>query len=230
MRKQYPGACSIEYQNIMSVVIECLLNWDVKKQTSKGPGVLGNVLAFARADEEQGRGSLHSHWQIWVEELSQKVRDMLFDGDKVKRQQARDEFYKYIDQVMCASYGSDLRVSHVCDMSNDTSDKPVPQPVDEIFESREPQILRDARHAGKCRGIAGKVMECKQCHHCVSAEDLLLSDIQQRYHEEMAPHISSRKVKVYCLFCYSPAIQVLNFIILFLCLFYESEEEKFFIQ
>jgi hypothetical protein len=210
MRKQYPGACSIEYQNIMSVVIECLLNWDVKQQKSKGPGVLGNIIAFARADEEQGRGSLHSHWQIWVEELSRKVRDMLFDQNKDKRQRAREEFYRYIDEVMCASYGSDLRVSHVCDKEEnaDFGQNPVPQPVDEIFEIREPQILRDARHAGKCRGIDGKVMKCKQCSYCVSADELLLSDIQQRYRKDMAPHISTRKVRFYyLLLCYSSATQ-----------------------
>jgi hypothetical protein len=36
---------------------------------------LGKIGAFAAADEEQGRKTLHRHWQIWVEEIDQTVRD-----------------------------------------------------------------------------------------------------------------------------------------------------------
>jgi hypothetical protein len=41
-----------------------MLTWDIKKQTSKGKGILGTVLAFSAADEEQSRKTLHHHWQI----------------------------------------------------------------------------------------------------------------------------------------------------------------------
>ena len=37
------------------------------------------------ADEEQGRKTLHRHWQIWVQELNQTLRDCLFDTDATKR-------------------------------------------------------------------------------------------------------------------------------------------------
>ena len=68
----------------MQIVTEVLLQWDVKKQQSrtKKGGILGKLLAFVRADEEQGRKTLHSHWQIWVEKLNQKLRDQLFDKDE----------------------------------------------------------------------------------------------------------------------------------------------------
>ena len=81
VRLGFPGACSLEYQSVMQVVTEVLLQWDVKKQqsrTEKG-GILGKLLAFVRADEEQGRKTLHSHWQVWVKELNQKLRDQLFE-------------------------------------------------------------------------------------------------------------------------------------------------------
>ncbi len=32
-----------------------MLRWDTKTQLSKGKGILGTVLAFTGADEEQGR-------------------------------------------------------------------------------------------------------------------------------------------------------------------------------
>ena len=77
-RISYPGACSLEFQSVMQILTECLLRWDTKTQTAKGKGILGTVVAFAGADEEQGRKTLHRHWQIWVKEINQTVRDSLF--------------------------------------------------------------------------------------------------------------------------------------------------------
>ena len=60
-RLTYPGACSLEYQNIIQILIEDILQWDQKKQIAKGRGILGTVKSFAPADEEQGHKILHSH-------------------------------------------------------------------------------------------------------------------------------------------------------------------------
>ncbi len=62
-----------------------MLRWDTKTQSSKGKGILGTVLAFSGADEEQGRKTLHRHWQIWVQELNQTLQDCLFDTDATKK-------------------------------------------------------------------------------------------------------------------------------------------------
>jgi hypothetical protein len=48
----------------MQILMECMLQWDVTKKTSKGKGILGTVVAFSVAGEEQGRKTLHHHWQI----------------------------------------------------------------------------------------------------------------------------------------------------------------------
>jgi hypothetical protein len=55
----YPGACSLEIQSVMQILTECLLSWYTKTHTAKGKGILGTVIAFAGADEEQGRKTLH---------------------------------------------------------------------------------------------------------------------------------------------------------------------------
>ena len=75
---------------------------------------MGKIRAFAAADEEQGRKTLHQHWQIWVEEIDQTVRDCLFHKDDTTRVEARKTFLKHIDNVISASYGSDLYISHKC--------------------------------------------------------------------------------------------------------------------
>ncbi len=109
-----PGACSLDFQSVMQILTECLLKWDTKTQTSKGKGILGTVIAFAGADEEQGRKTLHRHWQIWVEEINQTIRYCLFHKDDTTRAEARNIFFKHIDDVISASYGLDLYISHRC--------------------------------------------------------------------------------------------------------------------
>ncbi len=73
IRLNHPGACSLEFQTVMQILMECMLQWDVTKKTTKGKGIFGIVVAFSAADEEQGRKTLHHHWQIWVKEINQTV-------------------------------------------------------------------------------------------------------------------------------------------------------------
>ncbi len=107
-RMKYPGACSLEFQSVMQILTTCILRWDTKTQSSKGKGILGMVLVFSGADEEQGRKTLHWHWQIWVQELNQTLRDCLFGMDATKRKDAQKTFCQHIDNVINASYGPDL--------------------------------------------------------------------------------------------------------------------------
>ena len=98
----------------MQIFVECLLQWDPKKQKAKGKGIVGTPLAFAPADEEQGRKTLHSHWQVWTKELNQERRGGLFSNDKNDREAARKEFCQHIDEIMNSTYGSELTVTHMC--------------------------------------------------------------------------------------------------------------------
>ncbi len=74
IRLKNPVACSLEFvQSVMQIVVECMLRWDFKKKTSKEKEILGTVLAFFAADEEQGRKTLHHHWQVWVKEIDKTL-------------------------------------------------------------------------------------------------------------------------------------------------------------
>jgi hypothetical protein len=94
----------------MEILTECLLKRDIKARTSKGKGILGTVLAFAGADKEQGRKTLHQHWQIWVKELSQTLRNLLFHKNVKIKHKARRSFAesstKLYVQVMDKKYAS----------------------------------------------------------------------------------------------------------------------------
>lgn len=172
MRLKYPGACSLEYQNVIEIFITCLLKWNREKQKSDGPGILGNVIAFAPAHEEQARYTLHSHWQIWVEELSGSKREGLFDVDPVKREQNRKEFYKYVDSVMKASYTTPLCFDHSCTASNNTRNNKV--------KESELQHFRNARNEAYCRRIEGRVLECSKCEKRFSPKEMVENTFNKR--------------------------------------------------
>ena len=163
----------MEYQNLKQIIIETLLQWDVKKQTAKGVGIVGTTLAFAPADEEQGRFTLHSHWQIWTKELNQNVRDMLFDNDADKRSKARQFFCAHIDEIMSATYGTEIIVTHKCTQGDTEIVKT--DLVENIFQDCEPRTLRKARHKNLSSEVKGEVIECKVCKKTISTPGIINS-------------------------------------------------------
>ncbi len=114
-RLKNPGACSLEFQSVMQILTECLVKWDIKTRTSKGKGILRTVLAFAGADKEQGRKTLHQHWQIWVKELSQTLRNLLFHKKCRNKTQSKEEVLQnHRQSCMCKLWTRSMHHSQVC--------------------------------------------------------------------------------------------------------------------
>ena len=72
IRATYPGACSLEYQNIIDIVKTVLIGWDDKKKIGS-KGIFGIPLAFVDSAEEQGRKSLHSAILLEVKCLARTI-------------------------------------------------------------------------------------------------------------------------------------------------------------
>jgi hypothetical protein len=51
----------------MDIVLTCLLNWDSNNKERVGMGIMGDLEGWAQAGEEQGRGSLHAQWNLFME-------------------------------------------------------------------------------------------------------------------------------------------------------------------
>ena len=51
----------MEYQQVIQIFMDCMLQWDSTKQRPKGEGFVGQVVAFAPAHEERGCKILHSN-------------------------------------------------------------------------------------------------------------------------------------------------------------------------
>ena len=103
----------------MQILTECMLKWDIKSKSSTGKGILGTVRAFAGTDKEQGCKTLHQHWQIWVEDINQTLRNALFDNNKNTRNKARQTFKKHIDNLISTSYGPQFCITHKCISKSD---------------------------------------------------------------------------------------------------------------
>lgn len=108
IRLDYPGACSLEFQSLMQILVDKLFNWDAKNQKARGSGIFGTAVAFAPADEEQGRKTLHRHMQVWIKDVDQNLRRDLFHENFAERQAARKKLQVYVDKIMSASLGHNL--------------------------------------------------------------------------------------------------------------------------
>ena len=120
-----------------------MLKWDTKTKTSTGRGILGTVRAYFGGDEEQGRKTLHQHWQIWIEEINQMLRNALFDNDFNTRKKARKTFIEIVDSTISASYGTQLFITHNC-IGDNNQQTTKSDTLENIFKEKEPDCFRQA--------------------------------------------------------------------------------------
>ncbi len=158
--------CSLEFQSVMQILTKCMLRWDTKTQSSRGKGILGKVVAFFGADEEQGCKTLHWHWQIWVQELYQTLQDCLFDRDATKRQGARKTFCQHIDNVISACYGPDFSITYRCidGQKNEQFKVDIPR---NLFREVDSTVFRRARHKDLYDEVKGGIMYCPKCKQTI---------------------------------------------------------------
>jgi hypothetical protein len=141
-------------------------------------GILGTVLAFSGADEEQGRKTLHRHWQIWVQELNQTLRDCLFDMDTTKRKDAQNTFCRHIDNVITASYGPYLSIMHIC-TDGDENEQLKIGIADKLFKEKHPTHFHCARHKELYDEVKGGIMYHPDCNQTMSTIDIVDNALQR---------------------------------------------------
>jgi hypothetical protein len=127
--------------------------------------------------KEQGRKTLHRHWQIWVKELSQTLRNSLFHQNVEIKDKARRKFCGIIDKVVCASYGQEVCITHRCVDQNNTHTMKhdIPQ---NIFKQKESDIFRQVRNKDACNEVKGGIMYCEDCDKTISTVDIVNQSLQ----------------------------------------------------
>jgi hypothetical protein len=183
-RSQHPGLCAEEYQRMMELVIKHLFNWDTATQTSKGVGLIGELLAWCLATEEQGRKSLHGHFLLFIKcwnrvmNILQGVNDQEHKLGIWTYQNAQREAKEMFANACCARLFSDFEIT-----------KPLSNfPVfshehcrsvrigKEMRFSVKPvadQTLRDMRHKTLCHELDGRVASCVRCEKFFRINDVI---------------------------------------------------------
>ncbi len=90
-------------------------------------------------------------------------------GDK-----ARKTFCKQINNVIAASYGEELCITHNC--LNENNEVVLKQDTVQImFQEQDPSTFRRARHKELCIEIQGGLRSCSDCGKIISTSDIINS-------------------------------------------------------
>ena len=103
IRANYPGACSLEYQNVMDVVKTVLVGWNNKKKEGSR-GLFGIPSAYTDGCEEQGRKTLHYHMTIFVKNFN-TIRNAMLSSNPNIWSAAREEMTRYFSEISEATLG-----------------------------------------------------------------------------------------------------------------------------
>ncbi len=133
---------------------------------------------LAGANEEQGRKTLHQHWQIWVEDMNQSLRNALFDKDNNTRNKARQTFIKNIDNLISTSYGPQFCIIHKCISKSDQEELKTDIP-ENIFKEKDPDCFQKARHKELYDNVRGRIMFCKDCEKTISTTDIVNQSLKR---------------------------------------------------
>ena len=181
-RLKYPGACSLYYQGAIQKVF-AMLGWDVKANKAKRSGIFGHVEAFCRADEEQGRGTLHGHFLIWIKHFNQ-IWSNLFSEDLDMRDHSREMLRRYIDKIFCSDYNFDQSLPVI----HEGHEECQADSIENLFLPSDLQTYRDARSKSLASDIEGKVAQCcstvgnpEEERLSVSTHDISMSYLKSKF-------------------------------------------------
>ena len=200
-RVEYPGLCAEEYSRIIDLVIKHIFSWDSESQESTGIGLLGEVLAWCLATEEQGRKTLHGHLLLfiknWMKFLSilQRRRRIEGNSDGISFEQATAEVKKFYKNACSAQLFSDF-----VQPSGSMCQQPVffheqcrskRRPKEMRFTAMpvDDQCLREMRHKRKCHEHNGCIATCQKCGRSFTVQYVVETALQT--------HLGTENTKYY---------------------------------
>jgi Helitron helicase-like domain at N-terminus len=173
LRIKYPGICAYFFDLMLNIVITEVIGWDLKKQVATSEGLFGIPEAFICAVEEQGRTTLHAHFEIWIKDFNE-IRNQLYDSNKATQKTASIVLSESMDKVAsCCLYPAKSihqltnrheTFPHACNTNVHLQHRQVPKPVDD-------QQLRNLRYKEQ----QGMLAYCPHCTVSWTSEQLVES-------------------------------------------------------
>jgi hypothetical protein len=102
----------------------------------------------------------------------------LFDTDATKRKDAQKTFCQHINNVIRASYGSDLSITHRC-IEGDENKQLKIGIAGKLFRKKDLTHFRQARHKELYDKVRGGIMFCPDCNQTVSTIDIVNKALQR---------------------------------------------------
>jgi hypothetical protein len=180
LRIKYPGICAYFFELVLDIVIEGVIGWDLAKGRARDDivGLFGLPEAFTASVEEQGRKTLHSHIQIWVQNFNRLREDLHSPDLNISRQAARSitECMDHVGGCSLFSFGHGehstwqkpaVYFPHDCTVA-DPNQRRKPAVVDD-------QKLRNLRYREGQIISAGIFAYCRHCTKVWTSEELVES-------------------------------------------------------
>lgn len=180
LRIKYPGICAYFFELVLDIVIEEVIGWDLAKGRARDDivGLFGLPEAFTASVEEQGRKTLHSHIQIWVQNFNRLREDLHSPDLNISRQAARSitECMDHVGGCSLFSFGHGehstwqkpaVYFPHDCTVA-DPNQRRKPAVVDD-------QKLRNLRYREGQIISAGIFAYCRHCTKVWTSEELVES-------------------------------------------------------
>ena len=117
------------FELVLEIIIQDVVGWDLENQCpTEAPGLMGVPEALAASIEEQGRSTLHTHIQVWVQQYND-WRDDLYSSSPRERQSAKRKIEETMDAISSTAlfsakrcrfdHGSFGAFPHACIQSDD---------------------------------------------------------------------------------------------------------------
>ncbi len=102
----------------------------------------------------------------------------MFDTDTTKRKDAQKTFCQHINNVISASYGPELRITHRY-IDGDENVQLKIGIADKLFREKDPTHFCLARHKELYDKVKGGIMYCPDCNQTASTIDIVNKALQR---------------------------------------------------
>jgi AAA domain/Helitron helicase-like domain at N-terminus len=180
LRLKFPGICCLYFRYALIIILKQVVGWDLNKnRKTNDSGVFGETIAIAGSVEEQGRGTLHFHLQVWVKEFINAADKIHSKFEGVAR--SSSSFIAVTMDKLASATLFDAKKCPYRRGSYGIFDHPCHEPsctvreAPEVVDDQQLRYLRHRRGQVACNHLFAK---CPNCTHTWTNAELVRSYLE----------------------------------------------------